>query len=221
MIQLFIIGAGRHAVEVYSYIRDLKGEGRRIKVIGLIDENKPADSWEDTEILGDFSVLKAILNKYKNTKFYYITAVGDNNLRQKFVEKINSFKFKNLLPFTLIHPSVLIGRNVKIGEGSLVAPGCILTTYIKIGRHCIINVKSSISHDCNIADFVNINPGVVICGNVNISKGAFIGAGATVIDKIKIGAWSIVGAGSVIIKDVSSNITVAGVPAERIHYKNK
>ena len=217
MVRLFIIGAGRHAVEIYSYIQDLKQDGQRIKLIGLIDEKKSSGSWEDSEILGDFSILKKILNRYRKTKFYYITAVGDNRLRKSFVEKINSFKVKNLFAFSVIHPSVIIGRNVKIGQGCCIAPGCILTTHINIGNHCIINVNSSISHDCNLEDFVNINPSVVICGNVNIKEGAFIGAGATIINRINIGSWATVGAGAVVIKDIKDNLTVAGVPAQKIN----
>ena len=73
--------------------------------------------------------------------------------------------------------------------------------------------RSSVSHDAEIADFVNVNPGAVVCGGVRIGEGCYLGAGATVIQDVSIGAWSVVGAGAVVIRDVPPGVTVIGVPA--------
>jgi len=77
-------------------------------------------------------------------------------------------------------------------------------------------VNTSVSHDCVIGDFVNINPGAVVCGNVNVGEGCYIGAGATIIDKVSIGDWSTIGAGAVVIHDIPPYVTAVGVPARVI-----
>ena len=55
---------------------------------------------------------------------------------------------------TLIHPSVIKSRWVKIGEGSIVTPGVIMTCQIEIGRHVILNLGTQIGHDVRIGDYV-------------------------------------------------------------------
>lgn len=217
MQKLIIIGAGRHGSELYSYIHDLVRYGEKIKLVGLVDENKPPGPWEDTEILGNFDELKDFLRQNKGSTYHYITAIGDNQLRQQMVQKVEGLQAENLLPWTLIHPSAYVGQANEIGTGTCLAAGCIVTTHVKIGRHCILNVNASISHDCLIGDFTNINPGAVVCGNVRIGRGCYIGAGATIIDKVTIGEWTVIGAGAVVIGDLEARVTACGVPARVIN----
>ena len=214
MQQIIIIGAGRHAAEICSYVNDLIAVGQEVKIVGCVDERKSPGSFEDTKILGDFRALADRLKK--NEKFCYITAAGDNQLRRSFVEKIEKIGASNLSAWSLIHPSVYMGKDNQIGQGTCLAPGSIVTTQVTIGNHCIINVNASISHDCKIGDFTNINPGAVICGNVKVGRSCFIGAGAVVIDKVTIGNNVMVGAGAVVLSDLRDGIKVAGIPARPI-----
>lgn len=216
MQKVIIIGAGRQASELYSYVRDLVAQGEKIHLVGCIDEKKPAGAWEGMEILGDFRALEDFLCLHQSSKFHYITATGDNQLRQQFVQKIEHLNVKNLMPWTLRHPGAVVGHDNEIGAGTCLAPGSIITTHAQIGKHCILNVNASISHDCVLGDFVNINPGTVICGDVKIGRGCYIGAAATIIDKVSIGDWTVIGAGAVVIEDLPSNVTALGVPAQII-----
>lgn len=213
---IIIIGAGGHGSELYSYILDLTSEGKKLKLIGFVDEKKTPGLWKDTRILGDFSDLGKFLRLHPRSKFYYITAVGDNRIRQHFVKKLESLGAQNLLPWTLQHPDAIMGWKVEIGPGTCLAPRSIVTTHTQIGRHCILNVNTSVSHDSVIGDFVNINPGAIICGSVKIGQGSYIGSGAIIIDKVTIGEWTVIGAGSVVTKDIPANVVAIGVPAQII-----
>lgn len=210
MDNIIIIGAGRHGAELYTY---LKGK-EDLNFVGFIDELKKRGRYEGSKIIGNFNDLEKHLAKHRDIIFKYITATGDNGLRQRIVGKIEGIEEKNIIPYTLIYKNVVMGKDVEIGEGTCLAPGVILTTNINVGKHCIINVKTSISHDCVVGDFTSINPGVTICGNVKIGKECFIGAGATIINKIVIGKNVVVGAGASVIRDVPDDITVVGVPAK-------
>src|SRR5262249_56906097 len=64
------------------------------------------------------------------------------------------------------HPFTVVGPHVKVGAGTCMAPGSVITTHVTIGQHVIVNVRVSISHDCVVGDYVNVNPGAVICGKI-------------------------------------------------------
>ena len=115
-----------------------------------------------------------------------------------------------------IHPSAIIGSDVTVGEGSLVAAGAVINASTKIGKCGIINTCASVDHDCVISDGVHIGPGCRVAGDVTVGKYAWLGIGATVIDKRSIGQGSVVGAGAVVIGDVPDAVVVTGVPARTL-----
>ena len=213
MDKVIIIGAGRHGREVYSYLQHIQERGE-VNIVGFVDELKSKGKFKNTRILGNINDLRAYLEKNNNDVFRYITAIGDINMRQRVVNRIELFQLPNIHPFTLVHPTASVGEDVEIGEGTCIAPGSVITTHVRIGKHCIVNTSVSISHDCMVGDFVNLNPSVTLCGDVKMGNECFIGAGATVIDKINIGNRVTVGAGAVVTKGVQDNITVVGVPAK-------
>jgi acetyltransferase EpsM len=215
-VDLVIIGAGGHGSEVLSYVRDLIREGEKIRVAGFVDERRRRGSFGPMEILGGFAELEALVKSATGSIFRYITAVGDNGARKECVSKLERLEAPNLGARTLRHPRSVVGEDVVIGEGTCLAPGSILTTKVRMGNHCIVNVNASISHDAVVGDFVNLNPGVVVAGNACIGEGAYIGAGATVIDKVSVGDWSVIGAGAVVVDDIPPHVTAVGVPARII-----
>jgi len=206
-----IIGAGGHGSEVHSYLHDLVNAGQPLRLVGFIDDRLPVGPLLGSEILGGLSALGQIGKGHDTLN--YITAFGDNPTRRKIVERLEALQIPGLRPWTLRHSTANIGYEVEIGDGTLLAPGVIVTTRVSVGRHCVLNVNVSVSHDCRIGDFVNINPGVTICGDVAIGDGSFIGAGAVVKEKITIGQGVLVGAGAVVVKDVPDGAKVVGVPA--------
>jgi sugar O-acyltransferase (sialic acid O-acetyltransferase NeuD family) len=212
-LDLVIIGAGGHGTEVLSYIGDLAREGASIRIRGFVDESKAPGRWKGSEILGGFAELEAFLEYEGRPTVRYITAIGDNRAREACVRKVDRVKLRS---WTLRHPRSIAGADVCVGPGTCLAPGSILTTNVRIGSHCIVNVGASISHDTELGDYVNVNPGAVVAGNVRLGTGCYIGAGATIIDRVSIGEWSTVGAGAVVVGDLPPHVTAVGVPAKVI-----
>jgi sugar O-acyltransferase (sialic acid O-acetyltransferase NeuD family) len=207
---IYIIGAGGHGRELNSYVRDLQRAGWRGELRGFLDDGIAPAGHNGVNIVG---AVDALRDADLVAEAGYITAFGDNRIRRKIVARIEALYEEKLRPWSLIHPSALVGCGSEIGEGTCLAPASIVTAKTRIGRHAILNVKASVSHDCTVEDFVNINPGATICGWVSIGEGAYIGAGAVIKDRINIGAWSVVGAGAVVVRDVPANTSVIGVPA--------
>ncbi len=211
--RLVIVGAGGHGAEVSSYIQDIMGRGWEGELLGFLDDAPKTGMRQ----LGDLSAFVSCPDDFFKG-LYYLTALGSNPTRRKVVERLQSLYGNRISPWTLIHPACHVGSDVEIGEGTCLAPGSIVTTRARIGKHCILNIKASVSHDCTIGDFANLNPGATVCGNVTVGDGAYIGAGATIKDGVIVGARTTVGAGAVVIDDVPPDVTVVGVPARIIKH---
>jgi acetyltransferase EpsM len=210
--KVIILGGGGHARELHAYTRDLIRAGWSGELLGFLDDHLPPGITAGLEVLGPLDIYDRVAGDHCG----YITALGNNLIRLRVVERIHSLTNGLARAWTLIHPLAYRGQEVEIGEGTCMAPGSMATARVIIGRHSILNVKASVSHDCVIGDFVNINPSATICGNVRIGEGAYIGAGAVVKEKISIGAWSIIGAGAAVVQDIPPNVTAVGVPARII-----
>lgn len=198
-----IIGAGGHAKVIADIITKSNDN-----VIGFLDDNLDIQSktiYLNKTVLGTTKDI----DKYK--EYYFIIGIGNNNIRENIA---NSYDLKW---YTAIHPNAITANEVSIEEGSVVMAGSIINTGTKIGKHCIINTKSSLDHDNIIENYVHISPGATLAGTVHIKEKTWVCAGATIINNIKIAKNNIIGAGSVIIKDINEeNGTYVGVPARRV-----
>jgi len=146
-------------------------------------------------------------------KVNVVIAIADQKKRNEIVNRLTN---KNLIFPILIHPSVQINSSLKIGEGSIITSGCILTKNITIGKHCIINLASTIGHDVVIADFCSVMPNVSISGSVKLENEVFIGTGAIILQNLKIEKYSIIGAGALVTKSLSGGKTYVGIPAREL-----
>lgn len=206
MDKLVIIGAGGHA-KVALDIATLMDNWSEIV---FLDDNKTG------EIMG--YPIKGKINDshlYKNSHDFFV-AIGDNGTRSKFQNHLLKEDFSII---SLIHPSAIISKFSKIGQGSIVMAGSIINSNVTIGQGTIINTNSSVDHDCNIGDFVHISPGVTIGGTSSIGSYTWIGLGSNIINNITIGSDCVIGAGSNVLSDIEMNIIAFGNPCVSI--KNK
>lgn len=137
-----------------------------------------------------------------------IVAIGDNRRRRALVEKLAGERLA-----MAIHPFTSIAASARIGEGSMVSAGAILTPNAVIGRSVILNTKASIDHDTIVDDFVHISVGSTIGANVHIGEDTLVAAGVTIVTGVTVGARSVIGAGAAVVRDVPDDVTAFGVPA--------
>ncbi|GAB3444396.1 acetyltransferase [Phycicoccus ginsengisoli] len=139
-----------------------------------------------------------------------VIAIGDAMARRTIVRRLEPVA--PVYP-VLIHPDATVGRDVRLGAGTVIAPGARLSTNIDIGRHVHIDQNATVGHDTTIGDFVRLNPQACISGFVTVGASALVGASATVLQGLEVGPQAIVGAGAVVTRSVSPGLTVMGVPA--------
>ncbi len=203
---VIILGAGGHA-KVIADIIEKSGD----KIIGFLDNKDELQNniiYNNKKVIGKID--RETTEKYRN-EYYFIIGIGCNKIRKDIANKYN------LNWYTAIHPNAIIANEVQINEGSVIMAGAIINVSTKIGKHCIINTKSSIDHDNLLEDFVHISPGATLAGTVHIKEGTWIGAGATIINNIIVEKNNIIGAGSLVIKNITdSNGVYVGVPIRKI-----
>lgn len=204
-MKVVVLGAGGHAKVLIDIINQQKDW--EIDKIELLDDKvEKGTRIAGCEVKGELEKAK----KYdKSTKF--IIGIGMNKVRRRLAE---SFCLNYL---TLIHPSAIIGSNVKIGRGTVVMPGAIINSGTEIGEHCIINTGAIVEHDNLIQDYVHISPGACLGGAVEIGRECWIGIGSVIKNNITICSETVVGAGGVVIGDIKIEGTYAGCPAKRIY----
>jgi sugar O-acyltransferase (sialic acid O-acetyltransferase NeuD family) len=203
---LIIIGAGGQARVVIDVASELN-----IKIVGIIDVNfqDKAERILGFQVLGDF----AALNQYPPHQVDIAIALGDSHLRSEYYEKVIRHGYRVI---TMIHPTAIVSRNAKIGNGVFINAGVIINAGAVIQDNSIINTGVIIEHETVVGKHCHIAPGVKLAGRVKIGDNTFVGIGSTIIDKIMIGDNVVIGAGSVILRDVDSKSTVVGIPGKKI-----
>lgn len=197
MKSLVIIGAGGHG----RVARDIAAAIGYQEVL-FLDDNPNIEG-----VVGPVSDYK----KYIGKKDLFV-AIGNNEVRARIHRDIVTCSGKSV---TLVHPSVIIGSEVRIGDGSVVMPGAIINCNSTVGEGAIINTSASVDHDCVVGDFSHISVGAHLAGTVTVGNDCFIGAGATVINNLEITDGVTVGAGAVVIRDITEAGTYIGVPAKK------
>jgi sugar O-acyltransferase (sialic acid O-acetyltransferase NeuD family) len=208
-MKLLIVGAGGMARCVYSWLLDDIKNKNNLHIGGFLSDY-PHD-------LDSYSYPKKIvgnIHDYEPKKdellvFAIMLPMDKKKVLTRLLQKGASF-------YSLIHPSAIIGSNVKIGVGCVVAPNCVITSDVNIGDFVFLSISVNIGHSIKIGDYVSINGWAGVAGNVTIGDGVLLGVGSTIIPKRHIGENATIGAGSVVINHVDANTTVFGNPAKRI-----
>ncbi|NIM15417.1 MAG: acetyltransferase [Candidatus Aminicenantes bacterium] len=211
--ELIIFGAGGHASKLIGIIE----EQGHFNILGYISTEKPGTILHNYPVLGDIEDYTG--STALQEKYYHI-AVGENSVRHRIYQVVNSPGHSRERLAAVISSHSLISPDAVVERGTAVAHNAVIWNRVKIGICCIIDTGAIVEHDAVIGDFVNISPGAVICGGVNIGWGAAVGAGATIIEKVKIGENTLVGAGSIVINDIDANVMAVGNPA-RVVRKRK
>lgn len=196
---MYLFGASGHAKVIIDI---LSSQG--LKVTAFYDEDEQKKSLWNIPVVGK-------TKDFLDDGTECIISIGKNATRKKVSEQIKASFGKG------VHATVVLGSNIRIGEGSVIMPRAVINADTVIGKHVIVNTAAGIDHDCEIGDFAHIAPNASLCGGVSIGEGTLVGAGATIIPLVKVGAWCTIGAGAVITQDIPDNSVVVGNPGRIIN----
>lgn len=210
MRSLVIFGAGgfgQEAAWVAESMNDVLSPADRWEILGYVDDNaaEKGNEYYGHRVIESPGDLKAT-----GRELWYHCALGNNLLREKISKRLDGMGWKAA---TLIHPSVIVAKYVRMGEGCYVGAYSILSPNAVIGRHVLINQRASIGHDAHLEDFSQACPGAQINGYCMIRRGALIGSNASIQQGRAVGEHAVVGSNSQVLRSVPDRSTAAGVPA--------
>ena len=208
--KLIIVGSGLQAKILAFEIMNSK----KVKLVGFFDPKKK----KSTKITIKKKQIPIYSEIKKMKNIYFIIAVGDNFIREKIKNEMET-QYKKINWYTYISNETLISKNNKIGKGSIVMKGSIINSNCEIGEHCLINTGSIVEHDNIFKDFSSIAPGAITNGSVILKERSHIGSGSVIKNNIKIEKDVVIGIGSVVTKNCSSKKIYFGNPAKSIRYR--
>lgn len=202
-VNLIVVGGGGFAREVL-WLAEAVGA---YNILGILD-----DRLQIGVQIGDYRVLGPISDAANFEKCMFNIAIGSPQVRKSIVDKLESLGIKKFA--TLVHPSVQMSKRVKIGSGSTICAGVVLTTDIEVGAHNIININSTVGHDCRFGQYCTIAPIVAISGGVSLGDCVEVGTGAALRQGVSIEMGGMLGMGGVLTKNIPANEIFVGNPAK-------
>jgi sugar O-acyltransferase (sialic acid O-acetyltransferase NeuD family) len=210
-VDVLVVGAGGHGQVIADVLWRAWERGGAERPLGFVDDD-PA-LWGrklvDVPVLGPIADLASIAHDG------VVVAIGDNRVRQRVFDELAR---RGEYFIVAKHPSAVVAPDVRIGRGTMLCAGAIVSVGSVIGDNVILNTGSSIDHHSHIGKHAHVAPGVRMGGAVTVDEGAFIGLAASVLPGNTIGAWSVVGAGACVAQSVAPGVTVVGVPAREVSH---
>lgn len=207
MKDLVIIGAGGFAREVAWLAERINEATPTWNLLGFLDDDKGKRGEE----IDGFPVLGSCCSWKKFKDAWIVCAVGAAKTRRAIIERMRQEGATQFA--TLVDPSVIQSKRVKIGEGCIICANTIVTVEVVMGSHVIVNLACTIGHDAQLHDFTTLYPAVNISGFTVLEECVEMGTGSQIIQGKRVGAETIVGAGAVVVRDLPGGYTAVGVPA--------
>lgn len=206
---MIIAGAKGFAIQLHDVLYRL-GE-RNLIFFDNISKDLPYLFLEKYPI---FQTNEQVSMEFRSGDKRFALGTGTPSVRKMFYELFCGLGGH---PESIISEKSTIGpEQVQIGEATAVLTNCVIESTVKVGKGCLLNLNSLVSHNSVIGDFTEIAPGVQVLGNCKIGSGVFIGTGAIIFPGITIGDNAVVGMGAVVINDVPPSAKVVGNPARLI-----
>jgi sugar O-acyltransferase (sialic acid O-acetyltransferase NeuD family) len=210
MKNIVLFGGGTHV----TYCIDIIEREKKYNIIGITDPNLHIGTEiMGYKIIGKQEEIKSLIYQFKIDAG--LITIGDNWTRKIVLDKILSivpdFEFVSTK-----HPSVIIGKNVTIGRGTIMMAGCIVSPNASIGQFCFFATGAVLEHDSVMGNFSSLSAGSVTGGKVKIGDFTAITLGVTIFDRIEIGEHTVIGSGSLVTKNIPGFVLAYGNPARII-----
>jgi UDP-perosamine 4-acetyltransferase len=205
------------------------------RIIGLGAEGQAAVLIEMIEKSGDFQVAE-LLNDDESITDRAVGGVGvsgpseriprlmkEQGLRDFFIglssvrtreKKRELFQYAiacGLTPWTIVHPRAVVSGSARIGRGSCILAGAIISTQTSLAENVTVNIGAMVESGCTIQAHAQLGAGSFVGCGAHIGECSYIGNGAYVQEHVHIGQNVVIGPGAIIAEDVGDGQVVPGV----------
>lgn len=206
MRNVIILGTGGCASEITFYIEDNnkhKPESEKINIRGYIDY---ADHVKDHYDKYNFSapVVGDIDSYQPKEDEEVLLAVMSIEFRIKMIEALKS---KGAKIGSFYHHTIVKPDDIKIGEGNIFGPFCMLEKYAIVGNYNLLTSYCFISHDSVVGDN-NFFSVAGIAGTVTVGNNNYFGIRSFTIPGVTIGNNNVIQAGMCVDKNLKDDTTL-------------
>ena len=196
--RILILGGGDGAVQVLDVLAKTPGQ----QAVAIVDDNPSlrGKKVNGVPVTGGID-MERIVEMYEQDEFdaAVISISTIIKLRAELFEKL---KARGIPLANVIHPSVVKGMNVKMGQGNVIMAFTHLGACASLGDNNFISAYCSIEHHNEMGSHCSFGPGVVTSSRVIFGDQVRCGTGIFIEPKLKIGAKSVIGSGCIIWKNV-------------------
>lgn len=205
---LLLVTASGLAREALAVLRG----SANYEIVGILDDDHllHGRSVDGVTVVGDLDAVE----RYPDAAL--LVCPGSGAVRSSIVERLGMVGVERDRYIIALHPSVDIPGSSRVGAGSVLLAGVVLTTAVTIGDHVVAMPHVTLTHDVVVDDYATLAAGVSLGGHVSIGRGAYVGMHAAVRERARIGPGATIGMGAVVLSDVPAGQTWAGVPARRL-----
>jgi len=140
----------------------------------------------------------------------FVIGIGSPALREK---AFNKWKNIGIEFCNLIHPTVKIIGNTKIGGCNIFSHGTYISCDTTIGSCNYFNGSVVVGHDVNIGSFNFFSPFSILLGNSTVGSKNLFGINSVLLQTSNIGDNNIITPGSYIYKGCKNGMILSGNPA--------
>lgn len=213
MMDLYIVGFGGFAKEVFCYAKELEFHKFRIK--GFVEKSLQAtDNFNIINHYCDVPIYNENIFDYNRKNI--VVAVGNPQVREKIVNNIltnfDSVEFPNVISPT----ANVMSDTVRIGQGIIICSGAIVTCDVDLGNFVNLNLNTTVGHDAILKQYVTTATNVSISGRTILGRKVYMGNNSCILENLEVVNNTIIGAGCVVNKSITEEGTYVGIPARKI-----
>jgi sugar O-acyltransferase (sialic acid O-acetyltransferase NeuD family) len=207
-----LVGAGAFGRELINWARDAELKDSFPPLAGFIDDTHNGLKNPDYNLQS----LGSIQDYQPKNNDIFLMGVSDPQGKESVV---NILKGKGAKFITLIHPTAIVAKTARLGEGTILCPLSMVSADATVGNFVTINSYSGVGHDVHIGDYTTMSGHVDLTGRVKCGRSVFLGTGAKVIPDVSIGDSAIIGAGTLIVRSVKAGVTMYAMPSQKLQMK--
>lgn len=185
---------------------DCVGFGKEWIIKGFLDDTEnPLGGFQDYA-----PIVGPIHGYVPQPNDIFICAIGSARGKQHCIEHLLNLGAEFV---TIVHKSVIIGKNALIGKGCLFCRNVSISCDTRIDDYVTLQSECMVGHDACIGSWTHCHPRVFMGGKSLLGKGVQAGYNAFIRPGKSVGDYSVVAAGACVFRNIPAHTTAIGNPA--------
>ena len=165
-----ILGCGGLGREIAAVL----GRSGQYTPAGFYDDGAPVGtSVLDLPVLGPIAALEAV-----DTETAVVFGMANPEVKERIWNRLCLNHHIHFPTVVSEHALVLAPGDVRLGSGTVVMPGAVISPDVSAGVGCLIHIGCILSHDTHLGDFCSMLQGVIVPSGISLVGKSVVKAGS-------------------------------------------